>query len=341
MRILHATANPGNQSMKMALAQRKLGHQSDCWISDKAAFSLFGADRNLRFYEYPRFLRQVVAARELLRAASRYDVFHFHSHTFSPWMWDIPVLKWVGKTVVMHYHGIRLICLKDPVRARQLHGVEYRGRANLYASIADRLAKRFANALLVSTPDLLPYAPTAQWVPQPTDLEYWRRSHPGPLNQSEVTIAHAPSTKFKKGTKYVQQAVEQLKDEGYNIRLDVIHDVPYAQVRERVEAADIFVDQLLAGWYGNATCEAMALELPVLVYIRDDLLSYLDGCPVVCTTLQTLADDLRRLISDGEERWRELGQLGRKYVEEVHDMVKIGQEMIELYETLRQRGEGR
>lgn len=46
-----------------------------------------------------------------------------------------------------------------------------------------------------------------------------------------------------------------------------------------------------------------------------------------------LYDNLKLLIENSELR-RELGEKGRKYVEEVHDSTKIAKQLIKLYKTL-------
>ena len=55
-----------------------------------------------------------------------------------------------------------------------------------------------------------------------------------------------------------------------------------------------------------------------------------DRIPIVRTTKETLADDLRALLRD-PARWHALGAAGRRFVEECHDPLKIAQRTIAAY----------
>jgi len=110
--------------------------------------------------------------------------------------------------------------------------------------------------------------------------------------------------------------------------------VPHAQVKALIAECDIVVDQLLIGWYGAVAVEAMALGKPVLCYLREEDLKrfvpFRDRIPIVRTTKETLADDLRTLLGD-TARGSELGVAGRRFVEECHDPLKIAQRTIFAY----------
>src|SRR6058998_2007963 len=43
------------------------------------------------------------------------------------------------------------------------------------------------------------------------------------------------------------------------------------------ETADLLVDQLLTGWYGAVAVEMMALGKPVVCYLREDDLKFIDS----------------------------------------------------------------
>jgi glycosyltransferase involved in cell wall biosynthesis len=56
--------------------------------------------------------------------------------------------------------------------------------------------------------------------------------------------------------------------------------------------------------------------------------------PIVPATKETLADALRPLVADPALR-REVGAAGRAYVEQVHDIDRIADRLVELYAGLR------
>ena len=329
MRILHGTTNPGNQGMKISRAQRKLGHRSDCLVSNQG-YAKFGADIDLGLNNTSSLTAYIKRFIAFCKYLPRYDVFHFHSVTFLNPCIDIPILRILRKKVIFHCHGVELIRVLDPELAKTLYGGEFGRITKAIMRINIWLFNRFSNAVLVSEPDLLPYVPNAIWVPQPTDRDYWKSPDEGKLSRGQVRIVHAPSDKRTKGTKYVVSAVDKLRNLGYEVELEVIHGVPYAEVKGHVQRADIFIDQLLGGWYGNATVEAMALRKPVCVYIRDDMKKYLKGCPIINVSPSNLVDKLKPLIRSETLR-KNLGARGRKYVEKYHDSMKIAEELIELY----------
>jgi glycosyltransferase involved in cell wall biosynthesis len=126
------------------------------------------------------------------------------------------------------------------------------------------------------------------------------------------------------------------------VELVLIEGISREEARQRYECGDVFVDQLLIGWYGSFGVEAMALGRPVLCYIRDSDLRFVPAemaaeLPIVRTTSLTLADDLRRVVLDAALR-RDLGERGRAYVEKWHDPLKIAGRLATLYAGL---GSGR
>ena len=55
--------------------------------------------------------------------------------------------------------------------------------------------------------------------------------------------------------------------------------------------------------------------------------------PIVPATPETLVERLRPLVESFDER-RRLGEAGRAYVEQVHDIDKLADRLIEVYESL-------
>jgi len=136
-----------------------------------------------------------------------------------------------------------------------------------------------------------------------------------------VKIMHAPNHRGVKGTEYVIDAVQQLKAEGLQVELVLLERTPNDRVRELMQEVDIFADDFLFSGYGLAAIEGMASGLPVMcnmeytdytqVFRR---FSYLDECPVVSTSIETIKPNLRALVLHPQLR-EELGRAGRQFVE--------------------------
>lgn len=175
-----------------------MGHVSDCLIYCDD-FHSFGPDINLNLMPNPRWPRRWLEK----TCAPRYEVFHFHSTTFLDMMLDVPLLKTLGKTVILHFHGYELRTLFAPAGlSRQWFG-DYAsgGRDRTYAHIAVFLASRFADTILVSTPDMAPWIHGAILVPQPLEIEYWKvdASLSTNRNGGVINIVHTPSNRLIQG----------------------------------------------------------------------------------------------------------------------------------------------
>jgi len=89
---------------------------------------------------------------------------------------------------------------------------------------------------------------------------------------------------------------------------------------------------MMAGWYGVFACEAMALKKPVCVYIRDDLeAKYLPSRPIINVNPSNITEKLKLLIHSRDLR-RTMADTGYRYVNEVHDAVRIARMVTGYYE---------
>jgi glycosyltransferase involved in cell wall biosynthesis len=134
-----------------------------------------------------------------------------------------------------------------------------------------------------------------------------------------VRILHAPNHRGFKGSEFVIDAVERLKAEGLNVELVLLEKVQNEQVKALMQSVDI-----LATGYGINGIEGMASGLPVLANLEHEAYTrvfrrfgFLDECPVLSTTPESLVDNLRLLIKDPELR-RTLGRAGRAFAEKYH-----------------------
>lgn len=146
-----------------------------------------------------------------------------------------------------------------------------------------------------------------------------------------IRILHAPNHQNLKGTKYFMNAVKELKDEGYNIEIELVTGIPNDELRSRMSKADIIADQLIIGWYAMSAIEGMSLGKPVLCFLRKDLeelyieegLIEEDEIPLVRCSKQDVKDKIRDLISD-RCRMESIGKMGRNFVIKHHSLQSIG-----------------
>lgn len=158
------------------------------------------------------------------------------------------------------------------------------------------------------------------------NTEEWEKKQYYSMNDGQngpVKLMHTPNHRGFKGTEYLIEAVDELKDEGLQIELVLLEKIPNDKVREMMQEVDILAEQFIIG-YAMSACEGMASGLPVLSNLENEAYtrvfrrySYLNECPILSTSPETLKDNLRTLVTHPELR-RELGEAGRKYVEKYH-----------------------
>jgi glycosyltransferase involved in cell wall biosynthesis len=309
LRVVHCPVNMGSIGWTNVQFLRKKGVD--------ARLVLF-EPRRLRPYEVDLVmnrpgnfvLRQLVQLRWLAKLLPATDVFHFYfGLTLVPKALQFPLLKLFGKKSVFHFLG-------SDIRGKTPHELAYGKRAD---------------GEIVGSYDAIRWVPEAHVVPNPLDLS---RYEPAPAHTGDpIRVVHAPTSRQKKGTEWIVKACEQLP-----VELDVVENTRHDEALERYKRADIVVDQLNAGWYGVFALEAMALGKPVLTYLHEEAVRRTEVAfgvklPLVPTTKETLADDLRPLVESAELR-RRIGAESRAYVERVHDADRIADRLIEIYASL-------
>lgn len=145
------------------------------------------------------------------------------------------------------------------------------------------------------------------------------------IKSEKTTIAHTPNHRGFKGTEFIINVVDELKSEGYNVELILIEGKKNYEVLEILnKKADILIEQLLFPGYALSAIEGMANGIPVLSNLDNDTymnlfrrFSYLDECPILSTTPESLKSNLIKLIEDNKLRDK-LGELGVDFVKKYH-----------------------
>ena len=254
--------------------------------------------------------RQLVQWRALAKLLPHTDVFHFYfGLTLVPKSLQFPILRAFGKKSVYHFLG-------SDIRGKTPEQLAYGRRAD---------------AQIVGSYDAIRWVPEAEMVPVGIDVANYTPVPPS--DRERPLVLHAPSNRRRKGTDHVIAACEQLP-----VDLEIVEGLPHDEARRHFERADIVVDQLNAGWYGVFALEAMALGKPVLTFLHDEAVRRTEEAfgvrvPLVPTTKETLANDLRLLVASPEER-RRIGAESRAFVEQVHDVDRVADRLLDIYARL-------
>ena len=146
-----------------------------------------------------------------------------------------------------------------------------------------------------------------------------------PSVKGAIRLAHSANHRGFKATDFLVAAVDRMRARGHDIELDVIERVPNEEALRRVARADVYVDQLVAG-YAYAALEAMALGKVVISAIGDTdaahvfrRYSYLDECPIVDASVETIEGVLEELIARRAD-WPALGREMRAFCERRHSV---------------------
>ncbi len=152
------------------------------------------------------------------------------------------------------------------------------------------------------------------------------------LRQKKIPIiVHAPTNFKTKGTSYIQQAVEELNNEGKQFEFKLFHKTPYKEVANFIRSeADIVVDQLISGGFGSLAMEGMSFGKPVCAYVLDEVYEMVPDLPIIRCTIENIKEQLVWLIDNPEERIR-LGKAGWEFAKLHYDRDKSCQELWDLY----------
>lgn len=204
------------------------------------------------------------------------DRIHIHGRAPLHGM-EIPVFVSAGKEVIYHYHGSEIRGKKQPA----IH----------------KLAHKF----FVSTPDLLEFVPGAVWLPNTLieeDLPKRQKNETDSLK-----LLHIPSKPKIKGSEFVDKAVEDLLSEGYKIEYNRVENVSHSEALRLMSECDVYVDQLLLGYWGVSALECAALGVPVICNCS------VYETPFIQATPTTIYDTIKTVCGMSQTELKEVGDL--------------------------------
>lgn len=335
MKIFHGPNNIAGAAGVLAKAQRALGYDAEAVCYSTGTYG-YPADRYLK-----RTMRDRAAS--VVRESLTHDVFHFYfgQSLTGGSLYDIPWLKRLGKKVFFYFCGCDLRNAKAVIAQYEYSACKVCWPAACSVNRAKAIDTANAcDGIFVSTPDLLEFADNATWLPQPLSFEQFDalrlslRSDPAaePRAKRTVRIAHGPSSRMLKGTIYLEAAVAELRARHLDVELVLVENMSHVEAMQACLDADIIVDQLLIGAYGQFSVEMMALGKPVVCYIRDDLVPlYPADLPIISANPRTVAQVLEELVCSPDS-WPTIGEAGLAYVRRYHDSLAVAKIALDKYD---------
>lgn len=328
MKIFHGTTEIAGQMGILSSALTKKGHYS-------VGYNTFHS-----YLGYKDFLintDQKGLEEKVPQILEDYDLFHFHyGTTLSPDLSDLPKIKKRNKKMIMHHWGNDV---RFHEQARIHNPYVYTGDSPPNEDIHAKLMKitEYIKEAIVQDYEVYDYVKDyyekVHVIPIAIDLAHFQPHYPS-LDKGRPLILHAPTNPKFKGTQYVEETIERLKEE-YDFDYRRIEKMNHEEVIKLYRDADIIIDQVLCGSYGLLSVESMALGKPVVTYIRPDLISsFPTDLPIVNANPSNLFEQVKRLL-DNPELGREFGIRGRRYVEKVHSHDIVADQLLAIYSNLK------
>ena len=352
MKVLHGPVNVGNQPWVLSRYERQLGLTSELVVNYHTWLN-YSVDRCLSSYaqrNISSFFRRLAFG---VSAPFRYDVFHYYfGRTFLCWddygsptpLWfaDMKLAKRLGKKVFATFQGC------DARIAQASHSNNHvtfcaEGHCTAFSYClaqndackknAVRQFIRYADRIFYLNPELGRDIPGASFLPY-ANMEMQNSLFIPPALNGPIRIVHAPSDPAIKGTGMILATIEKLK-KNHPVEVLLVQGLPHKEALKIYQAADLVIDQVLAGWYGGLAVEVMAMGKPVIAYIRDEDLAVIPEAmrrelPVLSATPATLPAVLTRAMEQ-RGQWREWAERSYQYARKWHNPNTIAKAMRRAY----------
>ncbi|NTU89058.1 MAG: glycosyltransferase family 4 protein [Actinobacteria bacterium] len=336
MRVLHGMSERANQAVWSVRGLRSKGCEAKSAVFIKNPYASspdysLGVDKGKKIL-YPWYALKMLAF--AVFAVCRFDIFHFHAGTsLLPGNVDVALLRALGKRYYCEFHGSELRQGRAWTERNPYSSLlpEYGANPSL-ENRAKRVLKH-ASGVIVHDEELAQYLPDftgpVYYVPLRIDLVDFIPSYPS-VTACRPLIVHAPTDPRIKGTDYVKEVIDDLRDV-YDFDFVLVEGKTQEEAKTLYSQADIIIDQLIIGSYGVFAVEAMALGKPVVTYIREDLKeSFPPELPIIDANIDTLRNRLVPLLEDASLR-NALGVAGRIYAEDYHDCIRVADILRNIY----------
>jgi glycosyltransferase involved in cell wall biosynthesis len=171
------------------------------------------------------------------------------------------------------------------------------------------------------------------------DLDEFPLPAPNAATEQPLLV-HMTTAQVCKGTPQVERTLEGLRQGGLKFRYQRLEGLTRTQVKGWLTKCDLFLDNFVLGeGLPVGAIEAMAMGKPVISYSRPDVAPLWEREPAVYlnASLDDLSEAISSLLPDRERRL-ELGRLGRKYVEEVHETKVQAKRLKSIYQQVDKMG---
>jgi len=366
--ILHCPEQVGGHPETLAKYERQLGLKSACFCERKNPFTI--VSETISYFDNRTLLHSEISRWVLLlRSVTHTGIVHLNNGRFiTPFFGDevhpkeshFPkplrmmirqyALGLLAAEIALHRSGrgkkaVFLTFQGSDARETKCF-IEKHQQSRLAEEVIGRSGKTndsirrkkmllagIADKIYSLNPDLLEVLPKgSEFLPYATESGLNPKILP--FNQSsEFVVGHAPTHRMVKGTDEIIRVVQNLRSKGFKVRLELIEGLSREDAQKKYQEIDLFIDQLVIGWYGVVSLEVMALGKPVLCFIKGRGLRFvparmLSDLPIINADENSLEEKLVGVMQMSSEERQSLAERGVAYLKEWHDPTKIAQRVV-------------
>jgi hypothetical protein len=218
----------------------------------------------------------------------------------------IESLKKTGKRIVILYLG-------SDLRAR---------------GVLPRI-ENLADAIFTTEFDHTFIHPKVQYIPFPFEVDKFKKKEI--LKSSKLTICHAPTKRYLKGTEYLLEAVDGLKNK-FDFDFLLLENIPHKEVLEiKKQKCDVLVDQLtdFGGFgYGMNSMECLSMGIPSITYINPQYEKFLKVHPFINANKDNIKEVLEKVLTKPKILLKKSAE-SRKWVVKEHNYLNVSKFILE------------
>ena len=189
--------------------------------------------------------------------------------------------------------------------------------------------EELANIIFTTEFDHTFIHPKVQYVPFPFEVDKFKKKEI--LKNNKLTICHAPTRRYLKGTDYLLKAVNALKGK-FDFNFLLIENQPHKEVLKiKEQKCDVLVDQLtdLGGFgYGMNSMECFSMGIPSITYINPQYDNFLKVHPFISANKDNIKEVLEKILTNPTILLKKSAE-SRKWVVKEHNYINVSKFMLE------------
>jgi len=292
----------------------------------------------------------LISAKERIReflffwsTISKYEIIHSHfMMTLTSSAWEMKFFRLLGGKWVVHGRGCaernQQLNMKLHPQMNICQNCDYGGKycndpTNIYRQ---KLTRTKADHVLVTTPDMLDFLPSAEHMP----------FFVPPIATPEAKIQSDQNKAFKiihvtnhpgiEGTEIIKKCIDNLIELGYDIEFIFLQNVDNLEVLNAYQQADLSIGKMKMGYYANAQIESLFFNVPAITYVRDEFITpKIQESGLILSSLEQLEETIKYYI-DNPDKLAKKRQVSQSSVLQLHNNADIANRYKSVYNRITQ-----